>query len=200
MQHFPTFYRYNIVHTIEPFYNWRHLYLSEEDENSPFFGREYSEFEFTNSIYDHFIHPQWDDIGSPTLFIKIIFADYEEGFAVIELLGEWNDCLYNDIMFLKREISDKLIKKGISKFILMGENVLNFHASDDCYYEEWADDIDDGWIAMLNFRDHVKKEMQKGNLDYYMAFGGLLDEVNWHKFSPQELYSLVESQIQKRLA
>ncbi|HVE60288.1 MAG TPA: hypothetical protein VNA26_00615, partial [Chitinophagaceae bacterium] len=78
------------MHTIEPFYNWRHLYMSEEDENSPFFGREYSEFEFTNSIYDHFIHPQWDDIGSPTLFMKIIFADYEEGFAVIELLGEWN--------------------------------------------------------------------------------------------------------------
>ena len=36
----------------------------------------------------------------------------------------------------------------------IGENVLNFHHSDDAYYEEWFDEVmeDDGWIALLNFR------------------------------------------------
>jgi len=34
------------MHDIEPYYNWRHIYISEEDERSPFYKREYSEFEF----------------------------------------------------------------------------------------------------------------------------------------------------------
>ena len=51
------------MHNIEPYYNWRHIYISEEDERSPFFGREYSEFEFTQAIYNYLIHPQWDEFG-----------------------------------------------------------------------------------------------------------------------------------------
>ena len=38
------------MHEIEPFYNWRHIYVSEEDAKSPFYGREYSEFEFSHSF------------------------------------------------------------------------------------------------------------------------------------------------------
>ena len=127
---------------IEPFYNWSHLYSSEEDDRSPFYGRVYSEFEYSNTVYNYYIHPLWDDIGSPTLYIKILFCDYEQEFAIIELLGEWNDAIHNDIMILKRDIIDELINEGIKKFILIGENVLNFHASDDCYYQEWLDDIE----------------------------------------------------------
>ena len=123
------------MHSIEPYYNWRDEYIAEEDERSPFYGREYSEFEYTNSIYDHLIHPQWDEFGSPTLLMKILYADYERGFAIMEFIGEWNDCLHNDIMFLKRDIADELMHEGINKFILIGENVLNFHYSDDSYYE-----------------------------------------------------------------
>ena len=59
------------MHDIEPYFNWRHLYISADDEQSPFYGREYSEVEFTNSIYNFVIHPQWDDFGSETLYIKI---------------------------------------------------------------------------------------------------------------------------------
>ena len=40
-------------------------------------------------------------------------------------------------MFLKRNIIDELVGEGIDKFIMIGENVLNYHASDDSYYEEW---------------------------------------------------------------
>jgi hypothetical protein len=58
------------VHTLEPFYNWRHFYAVDEDVRSPFYGKIYSEFEFTNKPYNFLIHPQWDDFGSPGLFIK----------------------------------------------------------------------------------------------------------------------------------
>jgi len=44
---------------IEPYYRWRDLYIADEDELSPFYGREYSEFEYTNTIYNYYIHPQW---------------------------------------------------------------------------------------------------------------------------------------------
>jgi len=33
---------------------------------------------------------------------------------------------------------------GDIQFILIGENVLNFHSSDDCYYEEWFQDVE--WL------------------------------------------------------
>ncbi len=58
------------MHDIEPYYNWRHIYVASEDPQSPFYGREYSEFEFENTIYNYMLHPQWDNIGSETLYIK----------------------------------------------------------------------------------------------------------------------------------
>jgi len=187
------------MHTLEPYYNWRGLYCAEEDERSPFFNCEYSEFEYNNKIYDFFIHPQWDSIGSQTLFVKLLFANYAEGYAIVELIGEWNDLLYNDIMFLKREFADHLINEGITKFILIGENVLNFHTTDDCYYEEWFDDIEDGWVAMVNFHEHVSKEFQRIHLDHYFAMGGELDELEWRTFQPQHFYQKVAGLVQKRL-
>lgn len=187
------------MHHIEPHYSWRTYYIADEDERSPFYGREYSEFEFTHAIYNYLIHPQWDEIGSPTLFIKILFADYETGYCIIEMIGEWNDCLHNDIMFLKRNIIEPLISQGLDKFILIGENVLNFHSSDDCYYQEWFDDLGEGWIVAVNFRDFVIKEFEQANIDYYIAFGKDFSDINWRKFTPLQLCSLVERLMIKRL-
>lgn len=184
---------------IEPFYNWRELYIAEEDVRSPFYEREYSEFEYTHTIYNYYIHPQWDYMGSPTLFIKIIFADYESGFGIIELIGEWNDAINNDIMILKRDIVDELIRHGISKFILVGENVLNFHSSDDSYYEEWFDDVEEGWIVGINFREHVLKEMSQANIDYYITFGGEFNFMDWRTHSPFQLLERIENVMGKRL-
>jgi hypothetical protein len=186
---------------IEPFFRWRDIYRSEDDSNSPFYEREYSEFEFSNQVYNYVIHPQWDEFGSPTLYVKIIFADYIKNFAVLELIGEWNDAINNDIMFLKREVVEVLNQAGISKFILVGENVLNFHGSDDSYYEEWFQDVEDeeGWIVALNFQEHVLEEFRKEILDYYLIFGGELDTFNWRKFNPIQLYSEVQKVINYRL-
>ena len=169
------------MHTIEPYYNWRDFYIASEDEFSPFYQREYDEFSYSQKIYNYLIHPQWDEFGSSTLYLKILYADYARQFAIIELIGEWNDCIHNDVMYLKRNIIDILLKKGISKFILLGENVLNFHASDDCYYEEWYEDVteQDGWITVVNFREHILGEMNEERLFYYLHFGAAFNEIIW---------------------
>ena len=185
---------------IEPYFNWQELYVAAEDGYSPFHGATYNEFEYSNTVYNFYIHPQWDSFGSTTLYLKILFVDYERGFCVIEFIGEWNDALYNDIMFLKREVIEPMIEKGIDKFILIGENVLNFHGSDDCYYEEWFQEVEDGWIATINFLPHVLKEMHRFNLDFYLISGGELDELNWRLFNPLELLNRVERVITHRLA
>lgn len=185
---------------IEPYYRWRDLYRAEDDNLSPFYEREYSEFEYTNQVYNYLLHPQWDDFGSNTLYLKILFADYHEEYAIIELIGEWNDAINNDIMLLKREVIEVLLSAGINKFILIGENVLNFHSSDDCYYEEWFQDVEDGWIAAVNFQSHVLDEFKQHNIDYYLIFGGELDHINWRRVSPMQLFAMVQQTIQHRLS
>jgi hypothetical protein len=138
-------------------------------------------------------------MGSETLYLKILFVDYDERYAIIELIGEWNDAINNDIMLLKRDIVDELMFHNINKYILIGENVLNFHSSDDSYYEEWFEDIEDGWIACINFRDHILKEFKQAGLDYYLISGGELNDFEWRKFSPGQVFGNVSKIINKRL-
>ena len=114
------------------------------------------------------------------------------------MIGEWNDAINNDISILKREILDQLLEHNIHHFILIGENVLNFHGSDDCYYEEWANDNDTGWAALLNFRDHVIKEILKYKIDQYLVMGDELNNVSWRKYKPQDLFEIVNGIILKR--
>lgn len=187
------------MHTLEPYYRWRKKYIASEDERSPFYGRAYSEFEFTNKVYNYLIHPQWDEFGSETLYLKILFADYNEKYVIIEFIGEWNDTLYNDIMFLKREVIESLIHEGIKKFILIGENIMNFHASDDSYYEEWFDEIDNGWIVAVNFQAHVIQEFLSQNIDYYILFSDYFSQLNWRIMSPQKLFTYIDGKISRSI-
>ncbi len=189
------------MHDIEPHFAWRDKYEAEKDEKSPFYGRTYDEFTFSTKIYNYFIHPQWDDLGSNTLYGKLIYANYDNGFAMIELIGEWNDCLFNDIMFLKQNIIDTLMRQGIHKFAIVGENVLNFHASDDCYYEEWWDEVidQDGWIVGLNFRDHVLDEMNHINLSYYINYNGEFNNFVWRSYKPEHVYQMLDSMVMRFL-
>jgi hypothetical protein len=169
------------MHEIEPYYKWRDDYVAAEDDRSPFYATQYSEFEFDKQIYNYLLHPQWDSFGSNTLYLKVLFADYERSYAIIEFIGEWME------------------DYGINKFILIGENVLNFHSSDDCYYEEWFQDVEDGWIAGINFREHVIEEFKRNNIDYYINFGGELDDMVWRNLKPIQFFKKVEEQLIKRL-
>lgn len=189
------------MHDIEPYYNWRDEYRAEEDEKSPFFGRVYSEFYFKNKIYNFYIHPQWDEFGSQTLYLKILYTNYEEGYTILELIGEWNDCLYNDIMILKRNIIDSMVANGITRFILIGENVLNFHPSDDCYYEEWYEEVKEagGWIAMVNFREHVLSEFSGKGMGSFVEINGELNDLDFRTMHPVHLYMHIEGLWMNRL-
>ena len=189
------------MHEIEPYFQWRDYYIASSDKLSPFYGRRYSEFQFSNSIYNYYIHPQWDSFGSSTLYCKVLFAEYDKQFAIIELMGEWNDAVHNDIMELKRGLIDPMIEEGIRKFVLIGENILNFHGSDDLYYEEWYDDIkdDDGWIICLNFRQHVIDEMRKLRIHYYLNMGDQFSDVLWRKVKPFYFHKMAEELIFKQL-
>lgn len=194
------------MHHIEPYYNWTKYYDSSHDPQSPFYGKEYNYDLYSEHIYGYYIDPAWDFFGSETLYMKILYANYEEGFIIIELIGEWNDALNNDIMTLKRNIIEHVLETGINKFILIGENILNFHGSDDSYYEEWFEEVEDaspgseGWIAALNFRDFVEREMAQYDIDQYINFGGRLQVVNWRTMNPLQLYQLVNQLMQRRLS
>ncbi len=183
---------------IEPFYNWRHLYVAEEDEQSPFYGRQYSEFEYSQTVYNYYIHPQWDEFGSRTLYMKILFADYENGFAIIELLGEWNDAIENDIMTLRRDITDQLFHQGITKYIFIAENVLNFHSSDDSYYEEWHEQLEDdhGWVAIVDMPQQTRHDFLKARLTNYIS---LFDLPQWRTLKPEVIFQMIDHEMNMRL-
>ncbi len=183
---------------LEPYYNWRHLYTAEEDRHSPFYGNQYSEFEYTQTLYNYYIHPQWDDFGSRTLYMKILFTDYDYHFAIIELIGEWNDAIENDIMTIRRNITDIMYKEGISKYIIISENVLNFHSSDDSYYEEWHEQLEDenGWVVLLNMPEQSKHDFIKSRITHYISFIELLQ---WRTMKPELIFQTIDNYLMKRL-
>lgn len=187
------------MHLIEPYYGWLKYYDSSSDPQSPYFEKVYNYELYQETIYGYYIDPGWDSIESETLFIKILYAHYEKGFAIIEFLGEWNDAINNDIMTLKRNCIEVLEQEGIKKFILIGENILNFHGSDDSYYEEWFDEVDEGWIAAVSFPDFIQDEFRKYRIDHYINMGGTLQIENWRTLPPHRLCELIDQLIQRRL-
>ncbi len=187
------------MHDIEPFYRWIEEYSAAEDPRSPFYGRAYSEFEFSNTVYNYFIHPQWDNFGSKTLYAKILYADYDKQYAILECIGEWNDCLYNDIMTFKQSVIEVLQNQGISKFILIMENVLSFHTSDDCYYEEWADEIaeESGWICTVNMLEHVMHDFQDAHIDNFIFMGPAFNAIPWRRYRPEYFFEQIDCIIRE---
>ena len=75
--------------------------------------------------------------------------------------------------------------------------MLNFHASDDCYYEEWAEECRDegGWICLINTREHIEDEMKEMRLQYYLNFGAYYNEINWRPHQPHNFYKVVTALV-----
>ncbi len=183
------------MHTLEPYYNWRDYYTVEEDEQLPFFGKEYSEFEYTDQIYNYYIHPQWDFFGSKTLYVKILYVDYTEGYAFIQILGEWNDSIENDIMTIKRNIFDELIKLDVNKIFVIADNLMNMFYDDDDYYEELAEDLnqEDGYLVMMNFPEHLLQEIKGTAMLREFFYEYIID---WRKYKPDDLYRKFANRLQ----
>ena len=81
--------------------------------------------------------------------------------------------------------------------VLLCDNVLNFHGSDDSYYEEWWEDIreEGGWIAMLNTLEHVTKEMENVRLQYFVNVGNEFEDINWRKANPLQAYQEIDRML-----
>ncbi len=187
------------MHEIEPYFNWLKYYDPASDNRSPFFGKEYNYDVYSETIYGYYIDPAWDYMGSDTLYIKILYTDYDAAYSIIEFIGEWNDAINNDIMHLKRNVIDLLLHEGINKYILIGENIMNFHGSDDSYYEEWFEDVEDGWIAAVSFPDFIQDELKKYHVDIYVNMGGTLQIDRWRTLQPHHVFDLVNGFIARRL-
>lgn len=183
------------MHEIEPFYKWRDHYTAETDDKSPFYEREYNEFAYDRTVYNFYVHPQWDDIESETLLIKLLFVNYEERFAIIELFGEWNDTINNDIMLLRRNVIEVLQQEGITKFLLIGEHIFNFHGDTDDYYQEWFEETteDDGWVVGINFREFVIEEMAQYNIPQYIHMRSPFNNVKWRPYKPELLIEKIDT-------
>jgi hypothetical protein len=191
------------MHDIEPHFRWRDEYTAEQDSRSPFFGRTYSETEFSHQLYNFYLHPQWDEIGSSTLYVKLLYADYTEGYALIELIGEWNDVLHNDIMLLRQNFIDLLLKENVTKFVFFCDNLLNFYSDiHDDYYTEWVEEINPerGWIVLCNVRPHVEEELEEAHLYNYILFGKQHNMDNWRTQKPDMVYQNMEYQINNRIS
>lgn len=187
------------VHKIEPYSRWRSFYEVERDGRSPFYGSTLMEG-LDNHVYNYQLHPAWDYFGSSTLYMKVLYTNYIRRTVVIELIGEWNDAIQNDIMFLKRDVLEPLMAEGIHRFVLIGENVLNYHASEyDDYYAEWYEEVmeEDGWIAAINFREHVRDEMSSiGITDYFLMNGTVIE---WRTYTPEKFITLMDGVVTRRL-
>jgi hypothetical protein len=188
------------MHEIEPYYRWREKYIASEDTRSPFYGRPENTTQCVLRLYNFYLHPQWDDFGSSTLYGKLLYVDYDAQYAILELIGEWNDALHNDIMFFRREVLDPMLEEGISKFILLTENVLNFHAGDDDYYAELWEELNElgGWICMLGARQQVVDELFDARLDHYVVVDEALNEIAWRPLKPGMLVQAVELVLRQK--
>lgn len=184
---------------IEPFYGWLGIYNHEIDERSPYHGIEHNQFYYDRSINTIPAHPLWDEIGSESLLIKILFADYEQGFAIIELFGEWNDLFENDFKLLAENCFTYLIDHGIQKFILVCENVFHIYLDTDDYYQALAEELEDGWICTLRLRDEIQEEIEQYGISGYFYWSPLLDELPWRRLKPYQIYQLVENRMGKVL-
>ncbi len=188
------------LHHIEPFYGWLELYNHELDPNSPFHEVEHNQFYFDRSVNNIPAHPLWDHIGSESLLVKILFADYDEQYAIIEFFGEWNDLFENDFKLLAENCLSFLIDAGIRYFVLICENVFHGYFESDDYYEALQDELEgEGWICLMRLRDHIKEDMIQYGLDSYFYWSEPVDQLAWRKLKPNMLYEVIADRIRHTL-
>ncbi|RMG67819.1 MAG: hypothetical protein D6722_12605 [Bacteroidetes bacterium] len=184
---------------IEPFYGWLHFYSHDRDPYSPFHEVEHNLFQYDRSINAIPAHPLWDDIASESLLVKILYVHYGQGYAIIELFGEWNDLYDNDFKLLSENCLTYLVDRGVDKFILICENVFHAYLDADDYYQAMWEELDHGWICALRLREEVREEMTQYGIDAYFYWNDTLDELRWRQVRPQELYALVSDCIDRKL-
>jgi hypothetical protein len=76
--------------------------------------------------------------------------------------------------------------------------VLNFHSSDDSYYEEWFEDVrdSDGWIVCLNMPEQTQYDFVKARLNNYVE---LMNLPSWRTMKPDVLFNQIDNILLRRL-
>ncbi len=184
---------------IEPFYGWLEYYSHDRDDRSPFHDVEHSLFEFDRSINRIPAHPLWDDFGSESLLVKILYADYERKFAILELFGEWNDLYDNDFKLLSENCLALMAEKGIRYFILICENVFHGYFESDDYYQEFVENLEDGWMCAIRLREELQEEMIHYGINGYFFWSPMLDDIPWRTIKPKRIFHLVSGRLQNLL-
>ena len=188
------------MHELRPHSAWSLQYKATDDPQSPFYNEQGApENGAYHRMYDFVIHPEWDNIGCETLYVKQLYAAYDEGYVILELIGEWNDALHNDIMELKRRVIDPMLLEGIDKYLLIADNLLNFHGGESDYYAEWAEEVESGWIVFLNARDQVVQDLDAARLRPYVWVGERYRLGAWRAQDPLALCQGIDVLLQKNL-
>jgi hypothetical protein len=101
-------------------------------------------------------------------------------------------------MTLRRDVTDLLYKKGITHFILIAENVLNFHSSDDSYYEDWGEQVSDsgGWVVILDMPGQSQYDFVNARLNNYIE---LIDFPQWRTLKPELVFEQIDDKMIKRI-
>ena len=81
---------------------------------------------------------------------------------------------------------------------MIAENVLNFHSSDDSYYEEWKEQLrdDHGWVVLLNMPEQSKYDFKKARLTNYVE---MMELPQWRTMKPEIIYQLIDNIMNRRL-
>jgi hypothetical protein len=66
---------------------------------------------------------------------------------------------------------------------------LNFHSSDDSYYEEWYEQVKDdgGWVVVLNMPAQSQYDFKRSRLTNYVA---LIDLPQWRTMKPKWYFNM----------
>ena len=159
--------------------------------------------EVVHSVYFEFdkFNLEEKQANDVVAFVKAIDTTRVESIQIYGYCDDRGKDAYNYKLSNNRAntIKNKLIEKGINKFILLGENVLNAFPDEEDYYAEWADDCGDGWITLVNFQKHVLDEMGQYGMTNYLNWGGDLNLLLWQGKTPDVLFQAISRLMAKRL-
>ena len=112
------------MHDIEPFYNWQRYYEGYKDPKNPFFEKETGSV-YTNTVYGYYIDPNWDEIGSETLYLKILMINYQKKYLAKKYRFEADfkapakQCWYLKFNFREDKGDARLMPESYEEFIFI---------------------------------------------------------------------------------
>jgi hypothetical protein len=76
---------------------------------------------------------------------------------------------------------------------------LNFHSSDDSYYEDWKEQLEDdnGWVAILNMPQQSQYDFKKYRITNYINFYEMYE---WRTYKPELIFQQIDNYILRQLS